>query len=96
MPFTVLETMAQGHLAVPVVSSLAGKKEDVVTILTPRDVFNMLHLEPRLLGEVWHMPLPGQEKGAKFPTSRAPISVGFHSFRLILGRVIISWNGLEA
>ena len=31
-----------------------------------------------------------------WPTSKAPISVVFHSFRLILGRVIISRNGLEA
>ena len=38
---------------------------------------------------------PGQEKGVKFPTSTAPISVDFHSFRLIFGRVIISRNGLE-
>ena len=40
--------------------------------------------------------LSGQEKGAKFPTSKAPISVVFHSFRLIFGRGIISRNGLEA
>ena len=39
--------------------------------------------------------VPGQEKGAKFPTSKAPISVVFHSFRLVFGRVIISRNGLE-
>ena len=39
---------------------------------------------------------PGQEKGAKFPTSKAPISVVFRSFRLIFGRAIISRNGLEA
>ena len=38
----------------------------------------------------------GQEKRAKFPTSKAPISVGFHSFWLIFGRAIISRNGLEA
>ena len=38
----------------------------------------------------------GQEKGAKIPTSKAPISVVFHSFRLILGRVIISRSDLEA
>ena len=38
----------------------------------------------------------GQEKGAKFPTSKAHISVAFHSFRLIFGRGIISRNGLEA
>ena len=39
---------------------------------------------------------PGQHKRAKFPTSKAPISAVFHSFRLILGRAIISRNGLEA
>jgi len=38
----------------------------------------------------------GQQKGAKFPTSKAHISAGFHSFRLIFGRAIISRNGLEA
>ena len=37
----------------------------------------------------------GQEKGAKFPTSKAHISVVFHSFWLIFRRVIISRNGLE-
>ncbi|KAH8047942.1 hypothetical protein JL720_15964 [Aureococcus anophagefferens] len=35
-------------------------------------------------------------KRAKFPTSKAPISAVFHSFRLIFGRAIISRNGLEA
>ena len=40
--------------------------------------------------------LAGQEKRAKFPTSKAPISAVFHSFWLIFGRAIISWNGLEA
>ena len=39
---------------------------------------------------------PGQEKGAKFPTSKAPISVVSRSFRLILGRAIISRSALEA
>ena len=39
---------------------------------------------------------PGQDKRAKFPTSKAHISAIFHSFRLILGRAIISRNGLEA
>jgi hypothetical protein len=38
----------------------------------------------------------GQEKRAKFPTSKAPISAVFHSFWLIFGRAIISRNGLEA
>jgi len=39
---------------------------------------------------------PAREKGATFPTLKAPISVVFHSFRLIFGRAIISRNGLEA
>ena len=39
---------------------------------------------------------PGQEKRVKFPTSKAPISAVFHSFRLILGRAIISRSALEA
>jgi hypothetical protein len=39
---------------------------------------------------------PGQHKRAKFPTSKAPISAVFHSFRLIFGRAIISRNGVEA
>ena len=38
---------------------------------------------------------PGQEKGAKFPTSKARISVVFHSFRLIFGRGSISRTGLD-
>ena len=38
----------------------------------------------------------GQQKRAKFPTSKAPISAVFHSFRLIFGRAIISRSGLEA
>ena len=38
----------------------------------------------------------GQDKRAKFPTSKAHISAVFHSFWLILGRAIISRNGLEA
>ena len=37
-----------------------------------------------------------EEKGAKFPTSKAPISAVSHSFWLIFGRAIISRNGLEA
>ena len=44
----------------------------------------------------WDRSTPGQEKSAKFPTSKAPLSAVFHSFRLIFGRAIISRNGLEA
>jgi len=38
----------------------------------------------------------GQDERATFPTSKAPFSAVFHSFRLISGRAIISRNGLEA
>ena len=37
----------------------------------------------------------GRKRVRHWPTSKAPISVGFHSFWLILGRVIISRNGLD-
>ena len=38
----------------------------------------------------------GQQKRAKFPTSKAHISADSQSFRLIFGQAIISRNGLEA
>ena len=38
----------------------------------------------------------GRETGAKCPTSKAPSSTVFHSFRLILGRAIIPRSALEA
>ena len=38
----------------------------------------------------------GRQKRANFPTSKAPISATFHSFRLMFGRAIISRNGLDA
>ena len=38
----------------------------------------------------------GRKRVRHWPTSKAHISVGSDSFRLILGRVIISWDGLEA
>ena len=38
----------------------------------------------------------GQQKRAKFPTSKAHISAVFHSFWLIFGRAIISRDGLGA
>ena len=37
-----------------------------------------------------------REKGATFPTSKAPLSAVFHSFRLIFGRAIISRSALDA
>ena len=39
---------------------------------------------------------PGQDKRAKFPTSKPHISAVFHSFRLIFGRAIISRSALDA
>ena len=39
---------------------------------------------------------PGQDKRAKFQTSKPHISAVFHSFWLVFGRAIISRNGLEA
>ena len=38
----------------------------------------------------------GATQGRKIPTSKAPSSVVFHSFRLIFGRAIVSRDGLEA
>ena len=50
-----------------------------------------------LLQSLPHVQLSsGQQKRAKFPTSKAHISAVFHSFRLIFERAIISRNGLEA
>jgi len=48
------------------------------------------------VGPTADRPAPGQEKGAKFPTSKALISVVFHSFWLIFGRAIIPRSALEA
>ena len=50
------------------------------------------YLGPPLSGA----PAPGQDKRAKFQTSKPHISAVFHSFWLIFGRAIISRNGLEA
>ena len=50
-----------------------------------------IDLDPIVTG-----PWTGQQKRAKFPTSKAHISAAFHSLRLIFGRAIISRNGLEA
>ena len=38
---------------------------------------------------------PGQEKGEKFPTLEARISIVFHSIWLIFGRAIISRSALD-
>jgi len=47
-----------------------------------------------------HVTLPRElsedPSGKRAPTSEAPLSVVFHSFRLIFRRAVISWDGLEA
>ena len=60
--------------------------------VSPLPILLLLMEAPQWLGAF----LTGQDKRAKFPTSKAPISVVFHSFRLISGRAIISRNGPEA
>ena len=47
-------------------------------------------------GNRWRQWYAAQEKGATFPTSKAPMSAVFHSFRLIFGRSIIPRSALEA
>ena len=60
------------------------------------NVYGLLSVELLANGLVSERWLPGQHKRAKFPTSKAPISAVFHSFRLIFGRAIVSRNGLDA
>ena len=43
-----------------------------------------------------HEDVPGQEKGERFPTSEAHISIVFHSIWLIFRRAIISRDELKA
>jgi hypothetical protein len=67
-----------------------------------RDLFRRLPPDPALVAArsrlvVAVTPCPsGQDKRAKFQTSKPHISAVFYSFWLIFGRAIISWNGLEA
>ena len=45
---------------------------------------------------LWRCDDQGRKSMRHWPTSKAPISVGVHSFRLIFGRAIISRSGLAA
>ena len=70
---------------------------------TPRDVpaiFDEFRIDEDQIGDKFlcqeHLPGSGQQQRAKFPTSKAPISAVFHSFRLIFGRAIIPRSALDA
>ena len=65
----------------------------IVVDRDPRDALVSAFFRLKRLGAKFRA---GQQKRAKFPTSKAPISAGFHSFRLIFGRAIISRNSFEA
>jgi hypothetical protein len=56
----------------------------------------VLSANTRLVFRTRSTRLSGRHESATFPTSKAPISAGFHSFRLIFGRAIIARNGLDA
>ena len=88
---------ALGSLSIVELKYLAGY---VYNLTIPKDSDQLVKLlvdsgmpavDPRAHGST-----AGQEKRAKFPTSKAPISVVFHSFRLIFGRAIISRSVFEA
>ena len=51
---------------------------------------------PPELAEVEGRHRQGRRRVRHWPTSKAPIAVVFHAFRLTFGRAIISRNGLEA
>ena len=69
--------------------AISRGQTELLTI--PGDDFRQtLNLVPKLRWRV----LNRAAKRAKFPTSKTPLSAGFHSFRLIFGRAIISRNGL--
>ena len=63
----------------------------------PHTLYSLRAANPSIkLVVVFREPVTGQEKSAKFSTSKAPLSAVFYSFRLIFGRAIISRNGVEA
>ena len=74
---------------------LGLKKRDVVRLL---NVFLEVDMDRSgLVDDLEFLTfIAGWEKRAKFPTSKAPISVDFHSFWLTFGRAIMSRTGLEA
>jgi hypothetical protein len=75
---------------------LGGCLVPTLEILNAQDQLDTKMTGPTCFGGWSEMCCAGQQKRAKFPTSKAPISAVFHSFRLIFGRAIISRNGLKA
>ena len=70
--------------------------EAVVVSNIESSLLRIQRIEAKIEERVGLRSRAGQDKRAKFPTSKAHISAVFHSFRLIFGRAIISRNGLEA
>ena len=76
--------------------AFAARLADVAALLV-RDATSVVLWDERFSSrEAEALLASGQQKRAKFPTSKAPISAVFRSFRLIFGRAIISRSALEA
>ena len=72
---------------------ILAASEDIATLMTAECGKPLAEAR----GEVaYGASFAGQQKRAKFPTSKAPFSAVFHSFRLLFGRAIISRSGLDA
>jgi succinate-semialdehyde dehydrogenase/glutarate-semialdehyde dehydrogenase len=72
---------------------ILAASEDIATLMTAECGKPLAEAR----GEVaYGASFAGQQKRANFPTSKAPFSAVFHSFRLLFGRAIISRSGLDA
>jgi hypothetical protein len=89
---------ATHHAARELLGTMGGEDDLVaaVTEVVCADALEVVRKEAPHLGPGVTTHGAGQHKRATCPTSKAPISAVFHSFRLIFGRAIISRNGLEA
>ena len=89
-------------VAVAVLAARGALPADAFEVLTRRDVVLPTPLPPDLAYfagaryDFVEKRGAGRQKRATFPTSKAPRSAVFHSFRLTFGRAVISRNGLEA
>ena len=100
----VLHGVRPGACVVALGADVPGKRELGDGVLRGDDVRLLVDSAVQCLkfGEAAYKPAglaasePGQDKRAKFQTSKPHISAIFHSFRLIFGRAIISRNGLDA